>query len=121
MEIIALPVEIDKKTIGSRFRLVIVAAQRARQLMEGDRPTLHELTYIKETSTAIEEVVSGGLDILHGEEAQEAQLAARRLREEKRARAALAEREEGLSSELKKTLNIQLSEAPPQDSPKTDS
>lgn len=123
MEIISLPVEIDKKTIGSRFRLVIIASQRARQLMEGDRPILHELRYAKETSTAVEEVISGGLDILYGEEAREAQNKARRLREEKRARAALAEREEALSSELRKNLNTQLSEAPeieapPQESPK---
>ncbi|HIE65681.1 MAG: DNA-directed RNA polymerase subunit omega [Nitrospira sp.] len=113
MEIVSLPIDIDKKTIGSRFRLVIIAAQRARQLMEGDRPTLQEIQYVKETSTAVEEVVSGGLEILYGEEAQEAQREANRLREEKRARAILDEREEALSGELRKNLNIQLAEAPP--------
>ncbi|MFQ5580704.1 MAG: DNA-directed RNA polymerase subunit omega [Nitrospiria bacterium] len=120
MEIISLPVEVDKKTIGSRFRLVIIAAQRARQLMEGDRPTLQELRYVKETSTAVEEVLSGGLDILYGEEAYEAQHEANRLREEKRVRAILDEREGALSGEIKKNLNMQLIEAPPQEPPKTD-
>jgi DNA-directed RNA polymerase subunit omega len=117
MEIVSLPIDIDKKTIGSRFRLVIIAAQRARQLMEGDRPTVQELRYIKETSTAVEEVASGGLDILYGEEARDAQREDNRLREEKRARAILDEREEALSGELKRNLNIKPSTAPKVEKP----
>ncbi|MFQ5949569.1 MAG: DNA-directed RNA polymerase subunit omega, partial [Nitrospiria bacterium] len=105
MEIISLPVEVDKKRIDSRFRLVILSAQRARQLMEGERPTIQERHHVRETTTAIEEVLCGDLEILYGEEAREAQREAKRLREEIRSRAILAEREGALSTELKQDLS----------------
>lgn len=35
MDIISLPVEYDKKDIDSRYRLVVIAAQRARELSLG--------------------------------------------------------------------------------------
>ncbi len=35
MDIIKLPIEYEKDTVDSRFRLVLIAAQRARQLSEG--------------------------------------------------------------------------------------
>lgn len=107
MDIISLPVEIEKTKLDSRYRLVIVAAQRARQLMEGADPTIGHSTS-KETSVAIEEVLGNSLEILYGEEALVAQKEEKRLREEKKRQAFLAEREMEVTSHVKKDLNIYL-------------
>lgn len=109
MDTISLPIDIDPSVIDSRFRLVIVAAQRARQIMEGEKPVMTG-SDLKETTTAIQEVLSGQLEILYGEEAVAAQREEKRIREEIKRRAILAEREEALSGsvESKKNLNILL-------------
>jgi len=109
MDIVSLPIEIDRSVIDSRFRLVIVAAQRARQIMEGEKPLIED-SNLKETTIAIQEILSDKLEILYGEEAVAAQREERRLREEIKRRAMLAEREEALSEtvESKKNLNILL-------------
>ncbi len=111
MDTVSLPIDIDPNKIDSRFRLVIVAAQRARQLMEGAEATIPRQPDAKETTLAIEEILSGNLDILYGEEAVVAQQEDKRLREEMRRRAMLAEREEGLTHEVKKDLSIYLGDS----------
>ena len=112
MNTISLPIEIDPSTIDSRFRLVIVAAQRARQIIEGAKPTVSSQPEAKETTIAIEEILSGKLSILYGEEAVVAQKEEKRLREEAKRRAMLAEREGGdLSHEVKKDLSIYLGDS----------
>lgn len=110
MDTISLPIEIDPSVIDSRFRLVIVAAQRARQIMEGAKPAISMQDGAKATTIAIEEILSGKLNILYGEEAVAAQKAEKRLREEAKRRAMLAEREGDLSHEVKKDLSIYLGE-----------
>jgi len=109
MDIVSLPIDIDKSVIDSRFRLVIVAAQRARQIMEGEKLLIEESNF-KNTTNATMEILSGKLEILYGDEAVSAQRKERRQREEIKRRAILAEREEALSStvESKKNLNILL-------------
>ena len=108
MNTISLPIEIDPSKIDSRFRLVIVAAQRARQMMEGSKPTIPTRPEAKETTIALEEILSGKLNILYGKEAVAAQQEEKRLREEKRRRAMLAEREGEVSHEVKQELSIYL-------------
>ncbi|MFQ5587331.1 MAG: DNA-directed RNA polymerase subunit omega [Nitrospiria bacterium] len=108
MDIVSLPVEIDSEIIDSRYRLVIVAAQRARQIMEGSQPTIDPAPDQKETTVAIEEVLSGKLDILYGEDAVTALREERRIREEARRRAMLAEREGDGTSQARKDLDILL-------------
>ncbi len=108
MDVVSLPIEIDPKIIDSRYRLVIVAAQRARQLMEGTKPVITPIPDQKETTIAIEEVLSGKLDILYGEEAVTALREERRVREEAKRRAMLAEREGDGSSQARKDLDILL-------------
>ncbi|MBI3598338.1 MAG: DNA-directed RNA polymerase subunit omega [Nitrospirae bacterium] len=57
MDIISLPIQGDFVNTHSRYRLVVLATQRARQLMEGDKPTL--LTrYTKPTTIAVAEILS---------------------------------------------------------------
>ena len=114
MDIVSLPIDIEHDAIDSRFRLVIVAAQRARQIMEGAKPVISARGDHKETTIAIEEILSNKLNILYGEAAVIAQQEEKRRREEMKRRAMLAEREGELSSEIKKDLSIYLGEAAPE-------
>ena len=68
MEIISLPIEYDKEKIESRYRFVIAASTRARQLAQGAQ--LKITTKSKKTTTiSMEEIISGALNILTGEKA----------------------------------------------------
>jgi len=110
MEIISLPIQGNFVNTQSRYRLVVLATQRARQLMEGDKPTL-ATRYAKPTTIALSEILSGKLEILHGKEALQHQHEARRAREERKNRFLSPEREEELRREIKKDLSIYLSDA----------
>ncbi|HLG21646.1 MAG TPA: DNA-directed RNA polymerase subunit omega [Candidatus Manganitrophaceae bacterium] len=110
MEIISLPIEIDFSKLDSRYRLVIIASQRARQIMEGSKPSIQS-RYAKASTIGLEEVLVGEMEILYGKEARQAQRDAKRLREEMKSRALLAEREEELASEIRKDLTVYLEEA----------
>ncbi len=110
MDIVSLPIDIDSAVIDSRFRLVIVAAQRARQMMEGAKPMISVQADHKETTAAIEEILSDKLDILYGEDAIAAKQEEKRRQEEMKRRAILAEREGELTNEIKKDLSIYLGE-----------
>lgn len=110
MELISLPIEVNFSKIDSRYRLVIIASQRARQIMEGAKPTIQS-RQAKASTIALEEVMGDELEVLYGKEARIAQREAKRLREEMKSRALLAEREEELASEIKKDLSIYLEEA----------
>jgi len=68
MDIISLPVEYDHKKIDGKFRLVTIAAQRAKELSLGAKPKISTRAK-KVTSIAIEETISGVLDFVTGEEA----------------------------------------------------
>ncbi len=111
MDIVSLPIDIDRKKIDSRFRLVIVAAQRARQIMEGAKPMIPTRPAQKESTLSIEEILSGKLDILYGADAVAAHREERRRREEIKRQAMLAEREQQLGGDVKKDLSIYLGEA----------
>lgn len=71
MDIISLPIEIDKEKIDSRFRLVIISSQRAIELSKGVKPKI-QTKLDKITSNAIFEALSGDLDYLTGEDASNA-------------------------------------------------
>ena len=110
MEIISLPIEMNKiENIDSRYRLVILAAQRARQMMEGSRPVA-ETRYTKATTIGLEEVLGEKVEFVTGKDARVAQREARRLREEEIKSRALLEKEEDLATEIKKDLSIYLAE-----------
>jgi len=68
MDIISLPVEYDHKKIDGKFRLVTIAAQRAKELSLGAKPKITTRSR-KVTSIAIEEAISDKLEFLTGEEA----------------------------------------------------
>ncbi len=68
MDIISLPVEYDKKKIESRYRLVVIAAQRARELSLGAAQKVQTKAK-KVTTTALLEAISGNIEFITGEEA----------------------------------------------------
>lgn len=109
MDIISLPVEIDKKKIDGRYRLVMIASQRAKELSVGVKPKIQTKSK-KVTAIAIEEAALGKLEFLVGEEAIKAKEEAkkfdyRRLLEEKRREATPEE-----LTELEKDLKVYLHE-----------
>jgi DNA-directed RNA polymerase omega subunit len=71
MDIISLPIEIDREKIDSRFRLVNMAAQRAKELSLGAKKKIQTKSK-KVTTIAIEEALEGKLEYIVGEEAAKA-------------------------------------------------
>ncbi len=109
MDIVSLPVEIDEKKIDGRYRLVMIAAQRAKELSVGAKPKVQTKSK-KVTTVAIEEAVNDKLEFLVGEEAVKAKEEAkkfdyRRMLEEKRREATPEE-----LTELEKDLKVYLHE-----------
>jgi DNA-directed RNA polymerase subunit omega len=70
-DIISLPIEFDKKKFGSRYRLAIMAVQRATELSLGALPQIERKSK-KVTTTALLEILSGKIDYITGVEAQKA-------------------------------------------------
>ena len=109
MNIISLPVEIDRNIIDGKYRLATIAAQRARELALGAKaktPTRSR----KVTTIAIEEALSGSLEFVIGDEARKAKQEAkkfdyRKLLDEKRREGAPED-----LSELEKDLKVYLHE-----------
>ncbi len=109
MDIISLPVEIDHDKIDGKFRLVSIAAQRAKELSLGGKPKIPSKSK-KVTTIAIEEAVEERLQFITGEEARIAREKAskydfRRLLEESRKIGAGED-----LSELEKDLKVYLHE-----------
>ena len=109
MDIMSLPIEMNEEKIDSRFRLVHLAAQRAKKLSEGAKPLI--TTKNKKTTTiALEEAITDKLDFITGEEAVKAKEIAKKLEFKK---AALMMEKEGAEeelSELEKDLKVYLIE-----------
>jgi DNA-directed RNA polymerase subunit omega len=110
VEIIELPIKLDDKMLDSRYRMVVIGAQRARQLMEGARASEHT-KYAKATTVALEEFLAGELRFVTGKEARLAQRDARKKREELMRRRSLLEREEEISAEIKKDLSVYIDDS----------
>lgn len=109
MDIVSLPVELDKKRLDSKYRLVAVAAQRARELSLGAKAKIQTKSK-KVTSIAVEETIGNNLEFLTGEEARKAKEEAKKFDykkflEEKRREGAPED-----LSELEKDLRIYLNE-----------
>jgi len=113
MDIMSLITDFEDTKIDSRYRLVIIAAQRARQLMQGSKPQVTS-KFTKETTIALDEVLQGKTDFMMGKEAKVAMkeaMVAREIEDRARARArAKALLPPGDETEIKKDLNIYLSD-----------
>ena len=109
MDIISLPVIFDHKKIDSKYRLVAIASQRAKELSFGAKPKI-PVKSKKITSIAIEETITYALEYLTGEEARIAKEEAgkfdyRKLLEESRKGVAGEE-----LTEIEKDLKVYLDE-----------
>ena len=84
-----VPIEELLKRCGSVYRLVILAAKRAKELAEG-APPLVDTPYKKATSIALEEIVQGKVLYKRSEEAEQTGKRGRgaKAREEKKKRTA---------------------------------
>lgn len=109
MDLIALPFERVVAGIDSRYRIVTVSAQRARQVSEGARPAV-TTRFAKPTTIALQELFEGKLEFLTGKEARLAQKEAKRLREEATAAKAIEARHAALSEEIKRDLSVYVEE-----------
>lgn len=94
----------------SRYRVVLVAAQRAKQIMRSGQqsPTSK---YTKETSMALEEVLHGDVPYLMGEEAREALRDSKRHTERGFDPALLAEGDED-AKEIQQQLSVYIDDSP---------
>ena len=70
MDIVSLPIEFDEDRIDSRFRLVTIASQRAKELAYGAKPKI-ETRFGKSPTVSIEEALEGVLEFVTGDEAKE--------------------------------------------------
>ncbi|HXC61304.1 MAG TPA: DNA-directed RNA polymerase subunit omega [Nitrospiria bacterium] len=108
-DITSLPITIKGDTIDTRYRLVIIASQRTKQLMQGRKPMI-ETKAKKPTSIALDEVLSGKLEFFTGKEARQALKDARRLKEEEAKVKALMPRPSDID-ELKKDLSVYVNDS----------
>jgi len=68
IDIISLPIEFDRNKIDSRYRLAVIAAQRAAELSLGATSKIEKKAK-KVTTTAILEILSDKIEYITGEEA----------------------------------------------------
>ena len=88
MDIISLPIEYDHKKIDGKFRIIAIAAQRAKELSLGASPKVKTKAK-KVTTVALEETIDNNVEFLIGESAKKAKEEAkkfdyRKLLEEKK-------------------------------------
>jgi len=77
MDIISLPIEYDRNKIDGRFRIIAIAAQRAKDLALGAKTKIK--TRSRKVSTqALEETINNAVEFLTGEEAKKAKEEARK-------------------------------------------
>lgn len=110
MDIISLPIEYDKEKIDGTYRLVVAAVKRAKALSQGSLPVISSKAQ-KITTLAIEEVASGAIKVLIGEEAVRASEEARKLSNKRMMDE--AQQKETMPedmTELEKDLKVYLSE-----------
>lgn len=109
MDIVRLPIEMKEGQLDSRFRLVVMAAQRAKELAFGAKPKV-ETRSKKLTTIALEEAIADKLEFLTGEDArvandEAAKMDYKRFLEEKRKEAVPED-----LTELERDLRTYLSE-----------
>ena len=92
----------------SRHRLAIVAAQRAKHIVQGSRHGASRFT--KETTIALDEVLLGQIKFLVGQEARDAMKESKRGKEGEMERIALMTGDD--AKEIKKELSVYVDDTP---------
>lgn len=103
MDIIELPIDFERLPMDSRYRLVIIASQRAKQLMEGAKK-LTGSPYTKETTVGLDEIIQNKVQFLVGKEARLAYREMKKTKEEDPRGGMFSEG--GDSNEIKKDLSV---------------
>ena len=93
----------------SRHRLVIVAAQRAKHIVQGSRP-FGISRFTKETTVALDEVLRGEARYLVGKDARDAMKEAKRGKEGEMERIAVMTGDD--AKEIKKELSVYVDDTP---------
>ena len=104
MDALSLLPQHHQKEFDSRYRIVLIAAQRAKQLMRGAEAT-RASKFSKETSMALEEVLGGSVPYLIGDEAKQAIRDAKMAHQRPIDQALYAQPDEN-SQEIKKELSV---------------
>lgn len=102
VDMLSLLPEYTTEQFDSRHRLVLVAAQRAKHLLQGARPN-GSSRFTKETTIALDEVLRGKTKYLVGKEAREAMKEAKRGKEGETERIAMMSGDD--AREIKKELS----------------
>ncbi|OGW38860.1 MAG: DNA-directed RNA polymerase subunit omega [Nitrospirae bacterium RBG_13_39_12] len=71
MNIISLPIEYDRHNIDSKFRIIAIASQRAKELSVGAKPKVKTKAK-KVTTISLEETLSNTIEFLIGDQAKKA-------------------------------------------------
>ena len=119
MDALSLLPDYSKLSTESRSRLVIITAQRARQLMQGARPAL-PTRHTKPTTIALEEMLKGKIHFLVGKEAQKAMKDARKQRERELEKLTMAQVAGADAAEIKKDLNVVVDDSKPAEASEDD-
>lgn len=69
MDLTSLMTGIEEMKVDSRYRVVIMTAQRARQLMQGSRPQVIS-KFSKEITVALQEALEDKIEFITGPEAR---------------------------------------------------
>ncbi len=105
MDALSLLPQHHQTQFDSRFRIVLIAAQRAKQLVQG-MPTHETSKFSKETSMALEEVLQGKIPYVIGEEAKLAMREAKRMAERPIDPSLYAAKPDENAEEIKKELSV---------------
>ena len=112
MDIVSLPIVVDKGKMDSRFRMVVLATARARQIMRGAR-TVVPTRYLKTSTMALEELSECNVEYITGKEARKAiqddAASVKTLQEI--APAGAGSEEDEIKKEIEKDLGIYVAEA----------
>ncbi len=110
MDPLVLLPEHHQKQFDSRFRIVLIAAQRAKHMMQGP-PTEGTSKFMKETSQALEEVLKGDVPFLIGSDARQAIKEAHSVHDREFAPSLLAQPDEN-AKEIQKELSVYIDDSP---------
>lgn len=103
IDMLSLLPEYTNKEFDSRHRLVHVAAQRAKHLIQGARMT-GPSKFTKETTIALDEVLRGNVQYLCGQDARDSLKESKRGKEGETERLAMMTGED--AHEIKKELSV---------------
>ena len=103
--------EHHQKQFDSRFRIALIASQRAKQLMQGAQDQRGHVNSRKKTSQALEEVLNDQVSFLVGEDARQAIKEAKSSTERVFDPALLAQGDE-TSKEIQKELSVYIDDSP---------